>query len=349
MRWLLRAQDATGDGGVSLGYFPCDETPGWWRSYPETTGYIISSLLNYAHSHQDEALSSRALRMAQWEIEIQMPNGAVQGGPVCGRDERTPCSFNTGMVLDGLVSAYNWTRDDTYLMAAQRAGDYLLSDLTEDGYFRTNGQFVAPGAIKTYNCLCAWSLYRLGHSMDDDRYRRAALHAVEAALRQQQANGWFANNCLSRPEAPLLHTICYTLQGILEVGILADREDFIAAVQRGAEPLLARVSLSGFVPGRFYPDWKPAGFSSCLTGSAQLAVICYRLYAQAGAARYRAAADHLANFLKALQVLDSRCAEINGALPGSFPLFGEYMTAGYPNWATKYLLDALMLQEQHSL
>jgi hypothetical protein len=50
------------------------------------------------------------------------------------------------------------------------------------------------------------------------------------------------------------------------------------------------------------------------------------------------------NFLKPLQRLDSDSADINGALPGSFPFFGEYMTAGYPNWATKYLLDALMLQ-----
>ena len=55
-------------------------------------------------------------------------------------------------------------------------------------------------------------------------------------------------------------------------------------------------------------------------------------------------ADRLVDYLKGLQVLDSACAEVNGALAGSFPLFGGYMRAGYPNWATKYLLDALMLQ-----
>jgi hypothetical protein len=32
----------------------------------------------------------------------------------------------------------------------------------------------------------------------------------------------------------------------------------------------------------------------------------------------------------------------------SGPLFGEYMRAGYPNWATKYFLDALLLQERLS-
>src|SRR5215831_42632 len=53
--WLLRAQDATCDDGVSQGYFPGrhDTMTGWLASYPETTGYIIPSLLTFA------ALSNR--------------------------------------------------------------------------------------------------------------------------------------------------------------------------------------------------------------------------------------------------------------------------------------------------
>ena len=88
-------------------------------------------------------------------------------------------------------------------------------------------------------------------------------------------------------------------------------------------------------------------YSSCLTGNAQLAVICYRLHEYTGDPKYEIAANRLLNYLKALQILDSENPEINGAIPGSFPLLGCYMTAGYPNWATKYFLDALMLQEKH--
>jgi hypothetical protein len=69
------------------------------------------------------------------------------------------------------------------------------------------------------------------------------------------------------------------------------------------------------------------------------------LYEHLSESRYRAAADRIVNYLKALQVLDSANESINGALAGSFPLFGSYMTAGYPNWATKYFLDSLLLQE----
>lgn len=345
-RWLLQAQGRAGDGGVPLGYFPCDEDWGWRRSYPETTGYIITSLLAFSRQCRDERAVDAALGMARWEISIQMRHGAVQGGPACPAAEQTPCAFNTGMVLDGWISAYQLSQDSRFLEAARRAGDWLVADLGDDGYFRTNGQFVTAGAIKTYNCLCAWSLYRLGELLPAGGYQAAAIRSVEAALRQQQPNGWFANNCLTRPEAPLVHTIAYTVQGILEVGISAGRADFVRCCQSTVEALLARTSKRGFLPGRFYSDWEPACFSSCLTGSAQLAVICYRLFEHLGDAHYRLGARRLLDYLKALQPMDSPEPSLNGALGGSFPLFGGYMTAGYPNWATKYLLDALLLQDR---
>ena len=80
--------------------------------------------------------------------------------------------------------------------------------------------------------------------------------------------------------------------------------------------------------------------------SAQIAIVCYRLYDCTGVGDYRRAGDLLLNFLKALQVLDSENPALNGAIAGSFPIFGDYMRGGYPNWATKYFLDALLLQER---
>ena len=46
--WILFAQRATPDDGVPLGYFPCERNRAPWQpSYPETTGYIITSLLAF--------------------------------------------------------------------------------------------------------------------------------------------------------------------------------------------------------------------------------------------------------------------------------------------------------------
>jgi uncharacterized protein YyaL (SSP411 family) len=345
VEWLCRAQDAGDDDGVAHGYFPCDGPTAWRPSYPETTGYIITSLLRYADRYGDEAVRRRALRMAGWEIAVQMESGAVQAGTVCPPERQVAAIFNTGMVLDGWASAYEATEDAQYLKAGDRAADFLVGDLGEDGHFRSHGSHVTMARIKTYNCLCAWALYRHGVNRHEPRYRDAAVVAVEAAVRQQSPRGWLRDNCLTRPEAPLLHTIGYALQGILEVGVLAGRADFIDAAARGADAVLARMRPSGFLHGRFYEDWEPAGWSSCLTGSAQLAVVCYRLGQVTGRPGYRAAADRLVDFLKPLQAIGTADPSLNGALGGSFPLFGSYMTAGYPNWATKYLLDALMLQD----
>ena len=345
--WLLRGQRATPDDGVSLGYFPCSADGVRWRpSYPETTGYIITSLLAFARRYDDARARDAAIRMARWEASIQMASGAVQGGPVVARDRQTPAAFNTGMVLDGWCSAYDLTEDPELLQAARRAADFLVDDLDDAGYYRTNGAFVKAGEIKTYTCLCAWAIHRLGDRLDEARYRKAAVRSVEAALRQQQANGWFAHNCLTRSDAPLTHTLGYTMQGVLEVGACAKRDDFVAAIERTMQAVIPRIDESGFLPGMFFADWRPASLSSCLTGSAQIAIVGYRLHEMTGRPEYRGAADRLTDFLKALQALDAPDENVNGALAGSFPLFGDYMRGGYPNWATKYLLDALMSQER---
>jgi hypothetical protein len=344
--WLLRAQAATPDGGVSYGYFPCRGPEwGWKPSYPETTGYIITSLLAYHARFPEKGVDQAALRMAEWEMAIQMRSGAVQGGKVCPPDRQTPAAFNTGMVLDGWCSVLSGSRRDDLFHAARRAADWLVGDMDERGYFRTNGNYVTRGEIKTYTCLCAWALYRFADIAGDSSYRRAAIRCIEGALRQQEPNGWFVHNCLARSEAPLVHTIGYTLQGILEVGGLAGREDFIAAVKKTVDQLSTRVSEAGFLSGCFYDDWSPAVLSSCLTGSAQLASVGYRLHELCGEVPYLRFADKLLNYLKPLQELGSRDPGIKGALAGSFPIFGEYMRGGYPNWATKYLLDALLLQQ----
>jgi uncharacterized protein YyaL (SSP411 family) len=345
--WLARAQDATPDDGVSYGYFPCDVAGGWDVSYPETTGYIIPSLIAFAKHDNDPSLIARALRMARWETSIQMPSGAVQGGKLMPPEKQTAAAFNTGMVLHGFSAAFRESFDPAIFAAGRQAADFLVNDMTPEGYFRTNGAFVAPDRIKAYNALCGWALYLFGQDAKEERYIAAAIRAAEGAMKQQRENGWIADNCLTDPNAPLTHTIGYTLQALIEIGVLAKRPEFIEAALKGVEPLVTRLSPTGRLAGRYRADWTPAVGSTCLTGSAQIAIVLYRLTKELGDQRWAAAADRIVDWLKASQVVDCADPGVNGALAGSLPIFGEYMTGGYPNWATKYFLDALMLQETH--
>lgn len=127
MDWLCRAQDVTGCGGVSGGYHYHD---GWQPPYPETTGYIIPTFLRYAAFNGDESYIERAVRMGDWELEIQLPSGAVRGG--IGTNDY-PIVFNTGQVILGWTSLYGETKESRFLNAAIRAADWLLSIQDPDG------------------------------------------------------------------------------------------------------------------------------------------------------------------------------------------------------------------------
>jgi hypothetical protein len=342
--WLVKAHDATGREGLSYGYFPSKAESGWRGSYPETSGYTIPTLLDAARVLANDEYRVRALETARWEVQYQMPSGATPGG---GAFKQQPIgvAFNTGTVLQGFFAAWLETRDRTFLESARRAAEFLVNDVDVEGYFRSHGPFVGPSAVKTYTCLCAWPLYLVGEELDDHKFRAAAVRVGEAALKQQNALGWFARNCLrAKGQAPLLHTIGYTLQGLLELGIAARHDVFVDAVVRTADRLLPHCD-GGFLPGRWYADWRPGALSSCLTGSAQFAVVCFRLAEHTGDIRFRGAADTLLNYLKALQSLDCGDPNVVGAIGGSFPLCGTYARFGFPEWATKYYLDALVCQD----
>src|SRR5437763_1967935 len=105
--WLGQAQDATGQGGIargySLGWNPFFGSRAWQPADPGATGDIIPVLYVAArHLHRPE-LAERAEQAARWELELQLPSGAVRRGVV---GERTAsATFTTGRVLLAWLAA----------------------------------------------------------------------------------------------------------------------------------------------------------------------------------------------------------------------------------------------------
>ena len=71
-----------------------------------------------------------------------------------------------------------------------------------------------------------------------------------------------------------------------------------------------------------------------------------KLYRHHDDGRFLNAALKIMDQLKMTQSLTSRNPGIKGALAGSYPIWGGYFSYRYPNWATKFYADALMLQEK---
>ncbi|MCK4554897.1 hypothetical protein KAU19_08165, partial [Candidatus Parcubacteria bacterium] len=133
--WLCRAHDATKDRGVSRSYkaarFKGYGRYGWQPAYPETTGYIISTIIALSNFLKNTNYAERAIRMADWEIDIQLPSGAVMGSVVTAKP--SPAVFNTGQVIFGWLAAFKESKNEKYLNAAAMAANYLVSIQDEDG------------------------------------------------------------------------------------------------------------------------------------------------------------------------------------------------------------------------
>lgn len=350
VEWLERAQDATGTGGVARGYALVHhdylKVSGWEPAYPETTGYIIPTLYAAADYLGRPELAQRARRAAEWERDVQLDSGAVQGG-VIGQPV-APAVFNTGMVIFGWLCAFVRDGDGASADAARRAADFLVDALDDDGVWRRSSSLYADVHAPLYNARTAWALAEAGARLGEPRYLDAAALALRAIARRQQQSGWLPDCCLNDPARPLTHTIAYTLRGLLEGGRVLQDSALIDAASRGASALAAKVDDQGRLAGRYAVNWRPAVAWSCLTGNAQMAGIWLRLAEITGDRTWLAPVGPALRFLKGTQNCGARLDGLRGGILGSSPVDGGYAPNETLNWATKFFIDALIRHDRLS-
>jgi hypothetical protein len=346
--WLMRAFEADGSGGVPHSYNLRKRA--WDKPYPETTGYIIPTFLDYARFSGRTEFRTAALRMARWEADILCADGGVQSGVYDPARPNPPTIFNTGQVLFGFVRAFEETRDEFFLDALRRSADWLVAAQDDDGAWRRfPSPFAKPGT-NPYNTRTAFGLARAFEATQDERYLRSAVRNVEWAAAQAEPDAWIEGNCLTDHDGDgdkaLTHTIAYTMRGILEVGHIASRPDFIELALRIGDAVARSQRDEGSLPGYLARGWRPAAAWSCLTGNVQFAINWQRADALTGRGAHRSHADAAIRYTMATQDMGSKDDGVRGGIKGSHPVDGEYMTGRYPNWAAKFFVDALLLAIQ---
>lgn len=336
--WLGRAQDhsASHDGGAARDY---SLIKGWATSYPETSGYIVPTLLDYARRRDDETVRKRATDMLDWLVSIQFPDGAFQGGRIDSVPV-APVTFNTGQILIGLAAGAA-EFGEPYLAPMNKAAQWLVDTQSSDGCWRGfPTPFAEPGE-KAYETHVSWGLFEAARVAPDSPYAEAGLRNVAWALKSQHPNGWFDKCCLSDPARPLTHTLGYVLRGLLEAYRFSNDSQILEAARLTADGLLDARDAEGYLPGRLYPDWSPAVQSACLTGTVQIAHCWLMLFEFTGDKRYLDAGKLGNHYVRRTITIDGR-SEIRGAIKGSFPVNGDYGAFEYLNWAAKFFADSHM-------
>jgi hypothetical protein len=346
-QWLLRAQRGTPDDGLAHSY---DIRTGTWQaSYPETTGYAIPTLYDYASHYHAPEYAAAAHKMALWECAIQLPDGGVRAGTM-DADIIAPTIFNTGQALFGWARAYLETGDERFAAALRRAADWLLAAQDEDGAWRRFASPFTSSKLNSYNTRTAFGLVRTFHALQDARYLNAAIANVDWTVRRAQPNDWLPDNCLARnPDlTALTHTIAYSIRGILEVGAAAHRPDLIERALSMAKRVAAGQRADGALPGYYTPEWQSRVKWSCVTGNSQMAINWLRLARLTGESALIEHARRANRFNMSVQDLACADPNVRGGIKGSHPINGDYMTYRYPNWAAKFFMDGLMLEQLHA-
>jgi rhamnogalacturonyl hydrolase YesR len=335
--WLKRAHEASPDEGVSWGY----SLKGAWRqlSYRETSGYIAETFFDIANFQADADAKKRAIAICHWLISVQNADGGFSNP----RYTSDGIVFDTGQVLQGLVKGYQATGDSRIGEAAKAAATWLVNAADDNGRWT---RYTHNNIPHVYNSRVAWILLQHNSVMPTADQSRVARANLDWAVSQQQPSGLF-DQCAFVPDtAPFTHTIAYAIRGLLEAGYILKDSRYNQAATEAARAVMQQVRPDGFIAGQLTLEGKAEGNYCCLTGNCQMAIIWLKLYQQTGDLAYYQAAQQSLTYVMSTQDIATSDINVKGGIKGSQPIWGPYARLSYPNWATKFFIDALMLLSQ---
>jgi hypothetical protein len=346
LEWLLHSQKVTGTAGFAAAYSFKD---GWLPPYPETTGYIIPTLFDAYSMFGGARLREAAVEAAGWEVEIQLPSGAIQAG-YWGMDPQSfwnrdlvPAAFNTGQVVLGWNRAFQETADRRYLDASVRACWFLVDCVDETGIFRRG---LSPGPTnptRAYYTRVAHAMAWTGQLAAEPAFEPVARRHLDWVLGQLQSDGWFLHAGFQDDDTPLTHTMAYTAEGLLDAGQFLGEDRYIDASRRHVVAAAHACERRGFfLPAQFTSGWKSVDRFSCVPGNAQFATLWLRHGRRDRDLPLINTGLKMVEWLKQRQALDNVEPGIRGGLPGAWPIDGGYSVYSYVNWAAKYFVDALL-------
>lgn len=336
--WLKYSIKICGGKASSKGY---RFGRGWMPPYPETTGYIIPTLLNLGETTGDAEWNETAIRLGQWLISIQRSDGGFAGYELgLGQDADV---FDTGMILLGFNALQLFAPDPRIEEASAKAAKFLCNALDDNGAF---AKHISHDMLHCYNVRSAWALVAHGKMSNDESLIVAGLKNVDWTLKQQLSNGFFQNNGFKPGGNANTHGIAYVLRGLLQIYFLTERQDILQAVLKAAIAVRTRFEAEGWLASEIGPDWNYRSQHICLTGCVQLSIIFFKLAKITSDQRFTDTAEILIAQVAATRKTTNSSPVSHYGIAGSYPVHGAYAPLQFPNWATKFMLDALMVRSQ---
>lgn len=343
--WLYKSFEVTGRKGFSIG---CDLRKGWRAPYSETTGYIIPTLYRYASLYNISKAHDIATDAAHWLLSIQNQDGSIIDfvGSSKSPVTRPPVIFNTGQDLFGLIAAFHATGNEMFINGAKKAAYWIISHQEKEGLWKDHTSFGSEG-IAAYYSHVTWPLYLVGKLLGDSKISDSASISLNRILGLVNKNLSMTNWGFNKNASGFTHTIAYTIegmieQGLLENGITSKSFDMAKSISLKTIELLEKHNR---LAGSYDLNWKGDYSYICMPGNCQMALIYLRLFDLLGDKRFFESAKRVLEPVYKHQITNGVfiLRETKGAIPASWPpILGKYMRWLFPNWAVKYFVDSMM-------
>lgn len=345
--WVGRAQDAWPGGGVSSRY---DLRAGRFLTpYPETTGYLIPSMLDVSRLRGDAALADRCRRAADWLVRRQAADGSIDCGftdEPAPADKRVVILFDCAAILQGFVAMYRHARADTYATAADRLAQFLVDRQLPGGGWNELLYFPYFGS---HNALVGAALIEAGLALDRPAFVEAGTKCLDLIRKNILPNG-FISGCHFTADATgtsaFLHPLAYTVEGFVRSSRLLNRDDYRAAVEATLAALLRRFEVGRAMPASHYDEhWRRQTTYSAVDADCQIAMLWFLFSRATGDLRFANSALKMMDLIRDRIAIDAGAPDgVRGGLPGSFPIQGDNQRHTCINWAAKYFIDASLLE-----
>ena len=278
--WIARSWSASGETGAAAYYsalLPRRAKRRWAAPYPETTGYIVPTLIECSHMLGDNRYAEIAIRMADWLVQLQAGDGSYPAGLQNGTSQ-PPSTFNTAQILKGLLAAYERSLDVRYLQSALKAATWLADTQDRDGAWRKYS--LNPGFSPSYYSEICWPMLSVYRVTGASRFREGAIQGLRFICNRQKNNGAISGWGFDEHGKAFTHTIGYTIRGLLESALLLEQggEAFWECGVRSATALQQLYAADGMLAGRYSENWRPSKSFECITGSCQIALCWYVIY-----------------------------------------------------------------------
>lgn len=336
--WLLKAQSKSGDDGYSRLY---SALRGKWDSgYIETTGYIIPTFLKLYEVYGDKKYLDSALKAGEWLLKVQNSDGSFSD-----IDDGNKQVFDTGQCIDGLFEIFNKTGSEKYLDAAVKASNWLAEIQEADGSWVKHA---FNDIAHTYYTRVSAAILKVAIKINDLRLHDVVHKNIRWTLSKQQSNGYFLNSSFTNETTPLLHTLIYILEGLLDVYELTGNDEVLGAILKNAENFRARNLNNEIVLlGEYDRDFQPKCTYKCITGISQWAGVSLRLYEITKDSLYLDCAALSIYYLKSKQLQFGE--NLKGGFYGSEPLSGGYAPYQLVNWNNKFFIDTMLIYKNYGI